>query len=86
MGQHAYAFFAKVLVLASPRVGNLLVQPLVDSPDLGSPALPLTMLHLHNLVVGPVQIVGQVRYLLVQAIEGVAHYSPTPAVSTSNSP
>jgi hypothetical protein len=44
------------------------------------------MLHLHDLIVGPVQMVRNICYLLVQAIRGVAGYSPRPAVSTSNSP
>src|SRR5690349_13218470 len=73
----------------SPSAGPILyfpLQALVDARHLGHPALPLAVFHPHHLVVGPVQIVGDVRYLLVQAIRGVAHHPPTPAVSTSISP
>ena len=66
--------------------GRLLIQALIDTPDLSDPALPLAMLHLHDLIVGPMQMVRNICYLLVQAIRGVAGYSPRPAVSTSNSP
>src|SRR3982074_905472 len=64
---------------------SLLIEPLVDAADLGHPPLPLTMVQLHDLVTRPVKVIGEVRYLLVQPLRGVAHYSPRP-VSTSNSP
>jgi hypothetical protein len=66
--------------------GRLIIQALVDTPNLSHPTLPLAVLHLHDLVIRPVQMVRNIRYLLVQAIRGVARYPPRPAVSTSNSP
>ena len=64
----------------------MLIQPLVDAGQLGHPALPLAVIQLHDLVIRPVKVKRQVRYLLVQPIRGVACYSPRLAVSTSNSP
>ena len=64
----------------------MLIQPLVDPRDFGDPPLTLAVVQLHDLVIGPVKVIGQVRYLLVQPIRVVARYSPRLAVSTSNSP
>lgn len=34
------------------------------------------MLHLQDVLERPVEIVGNIGYLLVQAVEGVARYAP----------
>lgn len=62
------------------------IHSLVNIRDLRNPLLPLAMIHTHNLVMGPVEVIGDVGYLLIQAICGVAGYPPRLAASTSNSP
>lgn len=49
-----------------------LVKPAVDPGDLFNPLAPLGMLQVENVVEGPVEVIGQVGYLLLQAIRGVA--------------
>jgi hypothetical protein len=43
------------------------------------------MLHFQYLPQGPVEIIGDVSYLLLQLLEGVAYYPPGLPKSTSNS-
>jgi hypothetical protein len=45
-----------------------LVQPFVDSRNLSNPALPLAVVHRHDLAVRPVEVIRQVRYLLAQTL------------------
>src|SRR5690349_6086461 len=68
----------------TPRVR----QPLVDARHLGHPPRSLLVVELHDLLVGPGDVVRQVRHLLVQPVRGVARHSPGPSGvgSTSNSP
>ena len=49
-----------------------LIKPAIDLRDLLDPALPFGMLKAEHLLRGPVEVVGDVGYLLVQMIEGVA--------------
>ena len=56
---------------------GLRLERLVDFDHLFNPLLPFWVLHGHNLVVGPVKVVGQVGYLLPQPRNGVADGSPT---------
>ena len=58
-------------------------QPAVDFADLFNPLVPLAMLQEHDVFERPVEMVSDVRYLLVQCVRGVAGYSPTIAVSCS---
>jgi hypothetical protein len=44
----------------------------VDLPDLLDPATALRVFELEQLIVWPVEVVGDVGYLLVQPREGVA--------------
>ncbi len=66
-----------------------LVHPLVDARDLGHPVAPVAVLELHDLVMGPVEVVRDERDLLGQLIDGVADHSPgrspsgTPAAAAS---
>src|SRR5512138_1057798 len=71
---------------AARRFVRRLVQRLVGPRDLGDPALALAMIERHHLIVGPVQIARDVRYLLEDPVRGVAHDSPTGLVSTSKWP
>lgn len=48
------------------------------------PSLPFPVLKVHDLGVGPMEVIGDEGYLLVQPVEGVARYSPTGSSSTSN--
>jgi hypothetical protein len=48
------------------------VQLPVDRRDLRHPATAIGVLHVHDLVGGPVEVEGDERYLLMQRIEGVA--------------
>jgi hypothetical protein len=63
---------------------RLLIEPPIDPGDLGDPLLALAMLQLQNLVVWPVEMIGDVGYLLEQPLRGVAGYSPAISSSTSN--
>ena len=56
----------------------------VDPSDPFGPLPAVAMLHLQDILERPMEMVGDVSYLLVQLIEGVARYSPTDANSTSN--
>lgn len=56
----------------------------VDVRDLFDPDLPLSMLHGQDVFNGPMEVIGDVRYLLVDALQGVADYSPK-SVPKSNS-
>jgi hypothetical protein len=58
---------------------------LVYFPNLFDPTLAVLVLQIENILQWPVKVIGNVGYLLIQALEGVACYSPTSTVSTSNS-
>ena len=58
-------------------------EPAVDISDLCHPALALSVLEVHDRLARPVKVVGDIGYLLVQAIEGVAYDPPRSARSTS---
>jgi hypothetical protein len=58
-------------------------QPAVDLGDLFRPSLPLTVLKVHDILSRPVKVIGDIGYLLVQAIEGVAYDPPRSVRSTS---
>lgn len=61
-----------------------LVNFLIDFGDLFDPDLPLFVLHFQDLVEGPMEVVANVRYLLIEPVQGVAYDSPrSPPVSTS---
>jgi len=49
-----------------------LVDLLVDLGDLLDPNVPLAVFHLEDVVERPVEMIGDVRYLLVQLVQGVA--------------
>jgi len=44
--------------------------------DLAAPAFSFDVGKLHELVMGPVQVIADKGYLLVKTVEGVAGYSP----------
>jgi len=44
------------------------VQSLVDVGDFFDPPLPFWMLHAHDVSARPVEVIGDVGYLLVQAL------------------
>ena len=49
-----------------------LIEPAIDLRDFLDPALPFGMLKAEHFLRGPVKVVGNVGYLLIQMIEGVA--------------
>ena len=53
-----------------------LVRPLIECGDLLHPAAAIGVLEIHDLLRRPVEVIGDVRYLLVQLNEGVAEDSP----------
>jgi len=59
------------------------VEPPIDVGDLRYPLLAFGVFELQQLIQRPVEVIGQVGYLLVQAIEGVAYNPPNSARSTS---
>src|SRR5262249_29862704 len=71
---------AMTCVLLSRR----LVEPLVDLGDLLHPPLTLPVVEIHDLPVRPMKVIGDVGYLLKQAIGGVADHPPSAVISTSN--
>ena len=57
----------------------------VDAGYFIDPALSLRVLKIQDVIQRPVKVIGDVGYLLVQAVKGVACYSPPRlAKSTSN--
>jgi len=61
------------------------IAPLVDLIDFLYPASAILMGHAQDRVVRPVEVIGDIRYLLVNTIEGVASYPPSSVISTSTS-
>ena len=53
-----------------------LVDLLIDVGDLFDPNLPLFVFHGQYVFYGPMEMISNVRYLLVDALQGVADYSP----------
>ena len=53
-----------------------LIDLFIDFGDLLDPDLSLSMFHGQDIVYRPVEVVCDVRYLLVDALQGVADYSP----------
>jgi hypothetical protein len=49
---------------------------LVDAADFPTPPPALAMGKIHDAVVGPMQVIGNEGYLLIDTIEGVAYDPP----------
>ena len=62
---------------------RLLVETSIDPGDLLGPAPAIGVLQGEDLVERPVQVIGDVGYLLVEPVEGVAYDSPDGRKSTS---
>ncbi len=60
-----------------------LAQPPVDASDLIHPLLPVAVFQVQDVLKGPMEVICQVGYLLVQAVKGVAYDPPSSASSTS---
>ena len=83
---------ADAAAVASPRPlqrrDSLLIFPVaapVDLVDLLDPTPPIGMLEAQHVLERPVEVVGDIGYLLMELNEGVACYSPTSLTSTSTS-
>jgi hypothetical protein len=57
--------------IAHSRAAGL-VKPAIDLGNLADPALPLAVLKVEHFVSRPVKVIGDVGYLLIYLIEGVA--------------
>ena len=66
------------------RFGLDLVHPLIDRRDLIHPPPSLDVLQVHDLVLGPVEVISDKGYLLVQRFQGVAANPPARFNSTAN--
>lgn len=62
------------------------VDPLVDRCDLLNPIPAVAVLHGQDLLHGPVEVIGDIGYLLLELLEGVADYPPTRPMSISKRP
>ncbi len=49
-----------------------LVKPAIDLRNFLDPALPFAVLHVEHFLGRPVKVIGNVGYLLIHLIEGVA--------------
>ena len=63
------------------------IHPAVERSDLLPPTPAVPVFQVQDIVQRPMKVVGNVGYLLVQSVEGVAYDSPPRlARSTSNAP
>lgn len=62
-----------------------LIEPTIDLGDLLHPLLSLGMFESQDPIEWPVEMIGNIRYLLVETIEEVASHPPKLARSISNS-
>src|SRR3954447_12545219 len=71
--------------LLPPRPALLrnLSDPAIDARDFRDPHLPVQVLHRHNLVVRPMEVICDVGYLLGKPLQGVANHSPEISASSS---
>lgn len=58
----------------------------VDASDLTQPDVPLVVLHVEHVFQRPVEVIGDVGYLPVQLLQGVARYPPWPTTRPSPPP
>ena len=59
------------------RTGSLFCDHfLIDLANLFAPANPFPVRHLKNVTFGPVEVIGDEGYLLIEPFEGVASDSP----------
>jgi len=63
----------------------LQIAPLVNLIDFLYPASAILVGHAQDRFIRPVEVIGDIRYLLVDTIEGVASYPPSSVISTSTS-
>jgi hypothetical protein len=68
------AFDARPSCMASAF--SCFVHSSVNRANFPHPAPTIAVLHIHDLGLGPVNVIGNVGYLLVQLIEGVAYNPP----------
>jgi len=55
-------------IASKNRSAHLFVEALIDLRDLRDPALALSVLQRQNLLVRPMKVIGDVRYLLVEPL------------------
>jgi hypothetical protein len=65
-------------------ITTFVVQAAIDLDDLLHPARALAMLEVQDLVVRPMKVIRQIRYLFVEPLYGVAPNPPAGLSSTMN--
>ena len=83
-GPGAATCFAGVVAASPCWLENAIIKSLfliaaelfVDGGHLTAPAPPLPVIQSHQRLVGPVQIIGQKRHLLIEALLGVERHPP----------
>lgn|GEM_PF-6742773 len=58
--------------LSRALAGTALVDFLVDLGNLTNPHLPFLVFHVEDVVYRPMEMISDIRYLLIQLIQGVA--------------
>ena len=66
----------------SHSTAAVLVQTAIDLDDLLHPARAFAMLQVHDLVVRPMKVIRQIRYLFAEPLYGVAPDPPAELSST----
>ena len=66
-----------------PTPARLVAHALMNRRDLLDPAPALGVLQVEDFLAGPVEVISDEGYLLLQRLEGVADYPPSPFSSTS---
>lgn len=66
------------------HIFRLVVEPAIDPGNFRHPLLTLQMLHFEYLVVRPVKVVCDIRYLFIEPLYGVAPDPPRLFISISN--
>jgi len=79
-GGHGLVFSPLISFVSSANFGQFPV----NVRDLLRPQAAVTVLHTQDLVEGPMEVVGDVSYLLVELLEGVAYNPPGWPNSTMN--
>lgn len=69
-------------LLPAPISLAAFVQAAIDPDDLLHPARAFAMLQVHDVVVRPVKVIRQIRYLFVEPLYGVAPNPPAGPSST----
>src|SRR5215467_9203350 len=85
MAGAARVMFGRSYGIAIFTLGDLFVHAFVDPGDLLAPPGAVGVLQLQHAIHRPVEVIGDIGYLLVELVERVAGYSPTASAPISTS-